>query len=47
VIRSANGRVVHRVNDVRVAFEAAGDARALTFRIHRKDAPDRTVVLRW
>lgn len=47
VIRSANGRVVQRVNDVRVAFEAAGDARALTFRIHRKDAPDRTVVLRW
>ncbi len=47
VIRSANGMVVQRVNDVRVAFEGAGDARALTFRVHRKDAPDRTVVMRW
>lgn len=47
VIRSANGRVVQRVNDVRVAFESAVDARALTLRIHRKDAPERTVVLRW
>ena len=47
VIRLANGRVVQRVNDVRVAFENAGDSRALSFRIHRKDAPDRTVVLRW
>jgi len=47
VIRSANGVVVQRVNDVRVAFEDAGDARALTFRVYRKDAPDRTVVMRW
>ncbi len=47
VIRRANDMVVRRVGDMRTAFELASDSRTLTLRVTRRDAAERTVVMRW
>ncbi len=47
IIRRANDMVVRRVGDVRTAFELASDSRTLTLRVSRRDAAERTVVMRW
>jgi serine protease Do len=47
VVRRANDMVVRRVGDVRTAFELASDSRTLTLRVSRRDAAERTVVMRW
>lgn len=47
VIRSANGLVTRRVNDIRVAFERAGESRTLAMRVLRGNEAERTVTLRW
>ncbi len=47
VIRSANGLVTRRVNDIRVAFERASESRTLAMRVLRGNEAERTVTLRW
>lgn len=47
VIRSANGLVTRRVNDIRVAFERARDSRTLAMRVLRGNEAERTITLRW
>ncbi len=47
VIRSANGRAVRRVEDVRLALELGADARSIALRVVRNDAPERTVTMTW
>ncbi len=47
VIRQANGMTVRRVADIRFAFEGAGEARSLSFRVVRRDGPERVVLMKW
>lgn len=47
VIRSANGRPVRRVDDVRMALELGAEARSIALRVVRNDAPERTVTMMW
>ncbi len=47
IIRAANGMDVRRVLDVLRAFEQVQAARALPLRVVRRDAAERTVMMRW